>query len=242
MRFSPPTLSQRLGGEERRQRGDGELMIRQHTAALAIVLATLFSGAAEAGILLFEKVISVNRNPNIFDASQFDLDLGFADSLAIPTNEVKLFDDLMITTADVGNTFDATAANDPGFSQAAQRITDGLNERVKVMLTEDQVNGVSEKRGWYENSFFGHLSSQLPPDLLGAQVNRVSLHIDQFVIGSSTPSSGPTALSAQPLTEGQQFDLVFTLQIYAVPEPVTVLLLVAGLAGMGRFCVRFRAN
>ncbi len=209
-------------------------MRRRYTASLAILLATLLSGPVQAEILLFSRVISVNRSVNIFDTNQFDLDLNFGNDFFSPTNGVTLFDDLVVTPANVGSTYDATSTSDPNFPEVAVRITDGLNQFIKVMLTENQLGGLSEQRGWPENFFFGHVAPLAPPDLLGMQVDRVSLHIDSFTFSSSPPGGGPSALVAEPLTSGQQFDLVFTLSVYsAVPEPAACWLLFTGLVALG---------
>jgi hypothetical protein len=207
-------------------------MRRRFITSLALLLATLLSGTAQAEFLLFSRVISVNRSVNIFDTDQFDLDLNFGDDFVAPTNGVTLFDTVVVTPASVGATYDATPTSDPNsFPEVALRVTDGLNQYVKVMLTEDHVDGLSEQRGWQENFFFGHLA---PPDLMGMQVDRVSLQIDKFTILPNPSSGGTSALVAQPLTSEQQFDLVFTLSVYsAVPEPAVCSLLFAGLVALG---------
>ena len=208
-------------------------MRRRFTTSLAILLAALLAGEVQAEMILFTRAISVNRSVNIFDTNQFDLDLNFGNNFFTPSNGVTLFDDLVITPADVGATFDATPTSDPSFALAAERVTDSLNEFIKVSLKENQVGGLSEQRGWPENFFFGHVAPFSPPDLSGMRVDRVSLHIDKFTFLTNPPSGGPAALAAQPLTNGQQFDLVFTLSMFTVPEPSAAWLLLVGLAALG---------
>ena len=216
-------------------------MMQRLNVSLALLLATLLIGEAQGEILLFQRVISVNRSVNIFDTDQFDLDLDFGNDFFAPTNDVTLFDSLVISPGDVGAVYDATSASDPAFSTVAERLTDAINEFIKVSLIEDQLDGLTEQRGWAENFFFGHSS---PPDLAGATVDRVSLHVDAFILLPSAPGGGPAALVAQPLVAGQEFDLVFTVLIYGVPEPAAALLLLVGLMvlGLTPFCRRQQAS
>jgi len=202
-------------------------MIQRLHVLPALLLAILLTGNAQAGFLLFQRAINVDHNPNIFDTNQFDLDLIFGDDYFTPTNGVTLFDSLVISPANVGSSYDATSANDPAFATVAGRITDALNEIIKVALTEDQTGGISEQRGWAENFFFGNVAPSLPPDLAGFVIERVELHIDSFVFLSKAPSGSSSTLTAE-----MPFDLDFTVSIYAVPEPAAWTLLV-GLTAMG---------
>ncbi|MCH8840044.1 MAG: hypothetical protein IH831_05080 [Planctomycetes bacterium] len=198
-------------------------MTRHLNISLALLLATLLAGETQGEILLFQRMISVNRSVNIFDTDQFDLDLIFGDDFFVPTNDVTLFDSLVILPGNVGTTYDATPISDSAFSTVAERLTDAINEFIKVSLTEDQLDGRTEQRGWAENFFFGHSS---PPDLAGTTVERVSLHIDDF-------DFSPDA-----------FDLKFTVMIYGVPEPAAAWLLLVGLMvlGLTPFCRRQQAS
>lgn len=209
-------------------------MRRRITASLAIVLATLLSGSVQGEILLFQKVVSVNRSDNDFSTNEFDLDLNFGSDFFSTTDSATLFDDLVVSPADIGQTYDATSASDPNFPDAVGRITDGLDELVKVMLKENIAAGLLEQRGYPESNFFGHPAPLMPPDLIGMQVDRVSLRLDSFTFETAPPGGGPSELVAEPLTSGPQFDLVFTLSIYsAVPEPAACGLLFVGLVALG---------
>lgn len=211
-------------------------MTRLLNVSQVLLLAMLLAGEAQGEILLFQRGVSVNRSVNIFDTDQFDLDLIFGNDFFAPTNDVTLFDSLVISLGDVGMTYDATPTSDPAFSTVAERLTDALNEFINVSLTENQLDGRTEQRGWAENFFFGHSS---PPDLAGTTVERVSLHIDDFDFLSGAPGGGPAALVA-----GQQFDLKFTVSIYGVPEPAAAWLLLVGLMALGLtpFCRRQQAS
>ena len=217
-------------------------MTRRLNVSQVLLLAMLLAGEAQGEILLFQRGVSVNRSVNIFDTDQFDLDLIFGDDFFDPNNPVTLFDSLVISPADVGATYDATSASDPNnFSTVAGRLTDALNEIINASVTENQVGGLSEQRGWPENFFFGHSS---PPDLARTTVDRVSLHIDAFTLLPGAPDEGPAALVAQPLANGQEFDLEFTVLIYGVPEPAAAQLLLVGLMvlGLTSFCRRQQAS
>ncbi len=216
-------------------------MTRLLNVLLALLLATLLIGETQGAILLFQREISVNRSMNIFDTDQFDLDLNFGNDFFAPTNNVKLFDSLVISPGNVGTTYDTTSTSDSAFSTVAGRLTDSLNEFIKVSLTEDQAGGLTEQRGWAENFFFGHSS---PPDLAGATVDRVSLHIDAFSLLSAASDEGPAALVAQPLSDGQEFELMFTVSIFGIPEPAAAQLLLVGLMvlGLPSFCRRRQAS
>jgi hypothetical protein len=205
-------------------------MMRHLHVTLALLLATLLTGVAQGEILLFQRAISVNRSENIFDTDQFDLDLTFGDDFFDPNNGVTLFDDLVISPADIGSTYDATLASDPNnFPTAAARLTDAINEVIRIALTEYQVGGLPEYRGSDEELFFGHPTPPGPPDLAGSTVDRVSLRLDNFVFLSSAAAGGPA-----PVIEGQPFDVSLTLSIYsAIPEPTAIRLLLLGLLGVG---------
>lgn len=204
-------------------------MMRSLNVSLALLLATLLSGAAQGEILLFQRAINVNRSNNVFDTDQFDLDLIFGDDFFDPNNGVTLFDSLVISPANIGTIYDATSASDAAFSTVAVRVTDSINEFISVALTEDQVGGLTEKRGWAEDFFFSHPTPPGPPDLAGATVDRVSLHVDDFIFLPSVPSG-----SLVPAVVGQPFDVSLTVSFYsAVPEPVAARLLLFGLMAVG---------
>ena len=190
----------------------------------------IFTSGAQAGVL-FERTLGVNRSDNIFDTNQFDLDLSFAlGNLLFPTNLVTLFDDLTISPADVGTTFEATSSSDASFLAAAARITDGLDKVIFLSFTEDQVGGLQEQQGFNETDFFLNGTPPTSPDLAGSIVDRFSLRVDQFTL---LPSGDP----ANP-----QVDLGLTLTIHgtAIPEPAADWLLLWGLLALGipLFCRR----
>jgi len=169
--------------------------------------------------LLFQRSLSVNRSVNIFDTDTFDLDLRLGNRFFNPTNPILLFDDLSITPADVGATFEATIDSDAAFLTAIDRLTDPQDEFISILFTEDQPSGLREQRGWSERFFF--LSSPTSfSEISSAAIRSITLTVDQFnLVPAGTPVSPP----------GLPVDLMLTLSIFAVPEPTTVWLLMAGL-------------
>jgi hypothetical protein len=210
-------------------------MMRHSNLALALMLAALLTGVAQGDFLLYQSVVNIDRGINDFDTDQFDLDLILGDDFFDPNNPVILFDSLVISPADVGTTYNATAASDPNnFAAAAALLTDGINEFISTALTEDQLGGSVEQRGGNEDAFFSQPTPPGPPDLFGSSVDRVSLHIDAFVFVSSSFGGG-----AAPLTEGQPFDVDITVSFFSeVPEPTAARLLLFGLLAMSVIAYR----
>ena len=198
--------------------------------AFAVALATLPLDAS-AEELLFERTVSINRSANIFDTNQFDLDLTLGNHPFAPSDPVTLFDDLTVTPANVGDAYDVLVGNS-SFDLAAQRLTDAKNEFIRLVLTEDQPNGLVEQRGFSESSFFLGLASPTSPDLAGATLQRVRLAVDGFTLVDRV--SGVSAASAGP-----PVNLELSIAFFGtrVPEPTGIWLLWGGLAtllGIGK--------
>ena len=210
-------------------------MMRCLGISLALLLSASLVCVVRGELLLFEREISVNRSVNIFDTDQFDLDLTFGDDFFNPTNAVTLFDDLIVSPADTGSSFEASATNDPGFLGAANRVTDASNEFVNVSLSEDQPGGLTEQRGWQESFFFGNVAPGTPPDLAGEEVTMVKLRINSFTLLAGS-SGGESSLTV----EGQPVDLNATLSIFGIPEPECVCLLCVALTMLGARASRVR--
>lgn len=205
-------------------------MKRSILVALAVWLGQV-SLDASAEELLFERAVSINRSVNIFDTNEFDLDLTLGDHLIEPTNPVTLFDDLMVTPANVGDTYDVFVGSTP-FDLAAQRLTDANNEFIRLVLTENQPSGLVEQRGFSESNFFLGLATPASPDLAGATLQRVNLAIDGFML-----VDGDRGLGA--ISTGPPVNLELTLSFFgtAIPEPSGIWLLWSGLAtllGIGK--------
>ena len=111
-------------------------------------------------------------------------------------------------------------------------MADAKNEFIRLVLTEDQPNGLVEQRGFSESSFFLGLASPTSPDLAGATLQRVRLAVDGFTLVNSV--SGLSAATAGP-----PVNLELSIAFFGtrVPEPTGIWLLWSGLAtllGIGK--------
>ena len=200
-------------------------MIRIFSACLVAAVTCLASAAR--GEILFERSLVVDRSVNIFTSSQFDFELVFGDAFFTPSNPVKLFDDLTLTPANIGDVYESTLASDPVFQSVADRLTDGRDEYIRLIL-EESISGRKEQRGWRESFFFLGQGSTLAPDLAGATVEALQLRIDGFTLHSG--SLAALAPSGPPV----QVSMTFTVVGTAVPEPSTLALGAIGLAMLAR--------
>jgi hypothetical protein len=199
-------------------------MIRRLSACL--LAAAMCIAPTALGGVLYERSLMVDRSANIFATELFDLEFVLGNAVSGATNPVKLFDDVSITPSSVNSIYKLLPA-DSRFQPVADRISDGLDQFVRLTLTE-AASGRSELRGWQESKFFlGHGSTQVP-DLSGSTVEAVQLRIDEFRL--LHPS--PLAL----LPSGPQVKLLMTFTVLGttIPEPSTLALGALGLAAMGR--------
>ncbi len=182
------------------------------TTRSCCLLAILFVSQADAASTqLFQRSVSINKSANDFATSLFDLDFNLGDDVFITVNPVTLFDDVAVEPADVGTVFEATSATDPGFDEAALRITDGLDRFVQFLATEVQ-SGREQGAGFSESGFFLAAGS---PDLAGNIIDAITLRLDEFTFaGGPVPGGGP------------QFEILLTLTVLGrVPEPQSAILL-----------------
>jgi PEP-CTERM motif-containing protein len=134
---------------------------------------------------------------------------------------------VILTAADIGRTFRATAETDSEFASVAARLTNGVDEETYNSLRF--ADGQWAARNDVENYFFQRSS---PPDLAGATVTAITFRLERFFVidGPSfrhyhasgiltfegIPAEGP------PPGPGPA----------PVPEPGTVTLFAAGAAAM----------
>jgi MYXO-CTERM domain-containing protein len=190
-------------------------MSRRVSAAFLFALIVCPSGPAQ-GALLSQRSVSINRDRNIFTTDNFTLEVEFGNTLFFNTNPIDVvFDNLTITPASVGQTFQATVGSDPKFDEAAARLTDALNQAIRFVMTETS-SGRPEKRGYAENQVLNR--PVIAPDFAGKTVTGLELKIDGFNLDfSPTPAAMPV-------------NLQFTFSVFGVPEPGGAALALGALA------------
>jgi hypothetical protein len=190
-------------------------MKRSHILCVFAMLAGVASTAR--GAVLFERSLVVDRSANIFSTDVFDLEFVFSDTFFAPTSTVKLFDSLQITPASVGLVYEAASGVDPNFDAVANRMTDGLNQIVRVILTET-ASGRAEGRGGSESGFFQGLTPG--PDFVGATIDAIRVRVDGFRLLAGAPIVVPPV----------ELNLTLTVLGTAIPEPQSLALAGVGLA------------
>jgi hypothetical protein len=188
------------------------------TTSIGLLAALCCAPPATGSTLLFSRSLVVDRSVNIYETSQFGLKFTFGNSVFSPTNPVTLFDGLTITPASTGQTFVAKAATESNFAAVAQRITDALNENIRLAFTEIASNR-PEVRGWAESGFFINHGSPTIPDLAGNQIDEIQLRIDNFSLVFGPAPANPGAATIPPV------QLLATFSVYGqVPEPPSIVL------------------
>ncbi len=206
---------------------------------LLLLVATLAGLPVPAqAATLFTGSLGLNSSNNLFGPEQsdlFDLDLAFMDDQLSPINLVNLFDGLIISPSNVGETYVATAVSgsmfDPMFLEVVDRLTDATPGFIHVILTEAKVGGISEGRGPPEAFFFANGSPPAAPNPAKATIDSIAITLDKFVL---LPNGTPGI--------DRPFDLSLTLTINGtpIPEPATGWLLACGLATLGQLLFRRR--
>jgi MYXO-CTERM domain-containing protein len=185
--------------------------------SVAILFALIVCPCVPAGgALLSQRSVSINRDRNIFTTSNFTLEVEFGNTLFFNTNPIDVvFDNLAITPASVGQTFQATLASDAKFDEAAVRLTDALNQAIRFVMTETS-SGRPEKRGYAENQVLNR--PVIAPDFAGKSITALELKIDGF------------ALDFSPTPPPMPVNLQFTFSVFGVPEPGSAALALGALA------------
>ena len=193
-------------------------------AIWACGLVLLGATSAPAAVL-FERSLAVDRSNNVFASTRFTLSLDVTPSFLAPTSAGAMLFDVSITPADVGSVFALTGGAGVEFDAAIGRLTDGIDEILRVVFTEEST-GRAEKRGFAESGFFAGMNGW--PDFGGMTIEELRLRIDRF---SLVPGTIPLAPGAPP-----QVDLGFTLQVVGqfVPEPTGAMLAAAAALALAR--------
>jgi hypothetical protein len=95
------------------------------------------------------------------------------------TNDTLAY--LLVDGTDSGTTF-TFDASDPGFADFAAMATNGIDDRLSVSAMLDPSGGGSGVMGNESNYYQGGLSGDMTPDLAGAQVTSILLHLDRLTI------------------------------------------------------------
>lgn len=191
--------------------------------------ALLGAGASARGAVLFERSLVVDRSVNIFTTTEFDLTFELhAGSALSPTHLESLLPAVQISPASAGQSFVADASNTSNFDDVAGRLSDAINENIRLLFTETS-SGRVEKRGWTERGFFLKSALTGAPDLAGATIDAISVRVDQFTLTFGDGGGGTSAI-----TPPVELMLTFSVLGRPVPEPTTIglasLLVAAGAA------------
>lgn len=148
-------------------------------------------------------------------------------SLGFGTNS-SLFDQFMLTPADVGSKFTLDSSNDPEFAAFALTLQNGLANQIAFRLG----GGTSITS---ESAFFNPLpAGSNGIDFQGFLIGSVSMTVHSLSIDS--PGSNPNR-------DGNWTDISFqaTITVNAVPEPSALVMLSLGVGILGMFKNRSRA-
>jgi hypothetical protein len=211
-------------------------LMNRLTTSLGLLAAFLCAAHSARGAVLFERSLVVDRSVNIFTTTDFDLQFELHGGSALrPTDVESLLPAVQISPSSAGQTFVADASNTPDFENVAARLSDAINENVRLLFTEAASDRV-EKRGWTERGFFLKSSLTEAPDLAGALITAIAVRIDQFTL-TFGGGGGATSAVAPPV----ELLLTFSVIGRPVPEPASFGLASGGLlAAVGAAYTRAR--
>ncbi len=91
--------------------------------------------------------------------------------------------DILVTESDEGTTFTVDGSNNPDFAEAVARLTNGVDEQMGIYTSFYPGGGGETGMFSPESNFLdGGLTNDMYPDLAGAEITEVLIHIDYISI------------------------------------------------------------
>lgn len=192
--------------------------------AAAVLMALLLLPLTANAALIFQKTVSSAGGSGPPDGSPGSAILSLG--LDSPSTTM-LFEGNLLSEADEGQTFVATAANDSHFNSFVSTVTDGAFLNLNLIRVRLEFPGVgASTNGFSEPNFFfddGTGSSGI--DLIGFNIDSISMRVDQF--------DSPGIFSGN----GNSFDVAYTVTFLfdgsPIPEPSRAVLLVLAVSAAG---------
>ena len=154
------------------------------------------------GSVLVEQDLGFPRSDAVTDVRLF---LGQGDEIRAA---VALFDEIVLTVADVGRTFViASAADDPDFGSFAALLTNGVDDS---LTAEVHAGNILTNTSDVESRLLQGADGPLAPDLVGSTLQRVELTLE--VLSVETPGEDPDGDG-----EGTDLRVVGRIVFFGVP-------------------------
>jgi hypothetical protein len=178
--------------------------------------------------VLFQKDLTFSQargtSPGVTLEDRVGYSVSFSGSDIESMQPVYLFDELILSAADIGKTFTASAANDPNFASSAAVLTNGTDEQYFTRVRYFRVGSPSSptNTSWaQESALLGR--TEAAPDLAGHEIDGINLTLNSFSVTDTI------LLGEQP---GRRYDLGVTLTIEGIAVPEPGMLVVVPVVGM----------
>jgi len=211
-------------------------------ATTGAALLTLEIGGAQAAILGTTNFSGSGRDIGISTGVRFDLRISPnilqrpQSGLGLRGTLAPLFEDITITSADVGQRFTVTEATDPDFNDFVALLTDGPFNMISLNARGNGVTESSQSLGFGSGVLGGN------PDLLGNTISSISIQLNSLIFNTSVSQNGGRvttdySFNGTLIVEGQPVDQ----PSQTIPEPTAGLsLLLFGAVGAGSLLKRQR--